>query len=265
MKPLYIPHPWALYSQKLKSRIVSPRFQGQLSSPKAQERQVRLVLGKAEGVTLFWLVDEMDGVIADASFEVFGPSFLIGAAEAACELIIRKNYQQVLRISVDLLDRQMRDKSDVEAFPFDAAPFLNRILEAIENGAEQCTDIPFIESYTDSPIGVQGEETACYEGWKELSKEGQKAVIEEVIQKEIRPYIELDAGGVQVMDIIEGIQVIISYEGACTSCYAATGSTLTAIQQILRAKVWPELVVIPTLPNTHSLADNSGMKEHDFS
>ena len=36
-------------------------------------------------------------------------------------------------------------------------------------------------------------------GWKELNTEQKIAVIVEVIQKNIRPYIELDAGGIVVL------------------------------------------------------------------
>ncbi|HSX04708.1 MAG TPA: NifU family protein, partial [Rhabdochlamydiaceae bacterium] len=72
------------------------------------------------------------------------------------------------------------------------------------------------------------------------------SVIKEVVAKEIQPYIELDAGGVEVLKI-ENNQVHIAYSGSCTSCYSATGATLEAIQQLLRAKVYPELTVIPDM------------------
>ena len=57
---------------------------------------MRLVIGKegrcsdGNAVCLYLLVDENDGVIADARFQASGQSALIGAAEAACELLIRR-------------------------------------------------------------------------------------------------------------------------------------------------------------------------------
>lgn len=72
-------------------------------------------------------------------------------------------------------------------------------------------------------------------------------VIEEVMKEEIRPYIELDGGGVEVINLLNNREVIIAYEGSCTSCFSSTGATLSYIQQTLRAKVHPELIVIPNI------------------
>ncbi|MCP4265610.1 MAG: NifU family protein, partial [Candidatus Brocadiaceae bacterium] len=66
------------------------------------------------------------------------------------------------------------------------------------------------------------------------------------IDKEIRPYIELDAGGIQIHEL-KDFELFISYEGACTSCHAATGSTLSAIQNILKSRIHPDLFVTPLL------------------
>lgn len=63
----------------------------------------------------------------------------------------------------------------------------------------------------------------------------------------MRPYIALDAGGIEVINLIEDKQVIIAYQGSCTSCYSSIGTTLSYIQQTLRAKVHPDLVVIPDM------------------
>jgi NifU-like protein len=253
--PFYTPYPWALYSKKLASKIENPKFSGSFTTDKAWERGMRLVIGRegtaAQGnaVTFYWLVDETDGVIADVKFQVFGASALIGAAEAASELIIRKNYDQAKRISAELIDRQVRDKPEAEAFPSEVGGYLNLVLAAIENAADQCTDIPFADTYTTPSMMLDVSGTGEYPGWKELSIQHKIAVIEEIINKEIRPYIELDAGGVQIVDFVEDRKLIIAYQGSCTSCHSATGSTLSAIEQILRAKVSPDILVEPDLSN----------------
>jgi NifU-like protein len=196
---------------------------------------------------LYLLVDEADGIIADAKFEAFGPTALIGAAEVACELLIRKNYDQAKRLSADLIDRQVRDKNEENAFPNDVSVYLNLVLLAIEEAVKQCMDIPLSDVYVASPIISPNESNGGYPGWKELSQKQKLALIEEVIANDIRPYIELDAGGVQVVDLIDDRELIIVYQGSCTTCYSATGSTLTAIQQILRGKISPDLIVTPRL------------------
>lgn len=249
----YLPYPWAMYSKRLAQRIEHPQFIGYFLAEDVIGRGLRLVIGRegsiAEGnaVTFYWLVDEMDGVIADIKYQAFGASALIGALEAASQLLLRKNYDQAKRISADLIDREFRDKTDTEAFPPEVYGHLNLVLAAIENASGQCTDIPFDEIYTHSPLHPEQLSKGTYPGWDIFSKKEKLTVIEDVIQKEIRPYIELDAGGIQIIDFSETQELTIAYQGSCTSCHSATGSTLSAIQQILQARVHPAIRVIPDL------------------
>jgi NifU-like protein len=255
MQTYYTSLPAPFYPKKLIAKIENSKFAGSFKKDEALARQMRLVEGRfgymedGNMLILYWLVDETDGVIADVKFQAFGPSALIGAAECGCELLIRKNYDQAKRISCDLIDKQARDKPHEEAFPSTAVAFLNFVLEAIECAAEQCLDIPLAETYVAPPIDLHLEGQESYPGWIELSKSEKIAVIEAIIDREIRPYIELDAGGIQILDLLSDKEVLISYQGSCTTCYSATGATLNAIQQILRAKIDPEIVVTPDLSN----------------
>ncbi|MFS8564013.1 MAG: iron-sulfur cluster assembly scaffold protein [Rhabdochlamydiaceae bacterium] len=122
-KKFFTPFSWYNYSKKLLSRIEHPKFMGYFTPQEATARQLRLVQGRegepSQGhiLEIYLLVDENDGVIADVKFQAFGTSALIGAAEAASDILVGKNYDQAKRISADLIDRQFRDKPDVEAFP----------------------------------------------------------------------------------------------------------------------------------------------------
>lgn len=251
MKTHFLPsYPWNRFSRKLLRRIEKPSYVGLFLEEEAELKQMRLVVGKegsiSEGyaINLYLLVDKEDGIIADAKFQAFGPTALIGAADFACELMIRKTYDQARRLRADLIDKQARDVGSSPAFPDDVSVYLNFVLFAIEEATMQCMDIPLSEEYLATPV-LSTEEGKSYPGWEALSKAQQIKVIEEVIESDIRPYIELDAGGVQIVDLIEGKELIISYQGSCTTCYSATGSTLNAIQQILRAKISPSLIVTP--------------------
>jgi NifU-like protein len=249
------PFPWMRYSKKLISKIENPRCSGLFEKEQSEERGMRLAIGK-EGdqkdgneVCLFWLVDKDDGIIVDVKFQVFGQSALIGAAEAACDLLIGKNYDQAKRVSADLLDTHLRDRSDEPAFPKETYPHLNLVLGAIENAAEQCLDIPFADTYVTSPVPSQIGQISGgeYPGWMELSFKKKIIVIEEVLNNDVRPYIALDAGGIEVLNLLNDREVIIAYQGSCTSCYSAIGTTLSYIQQVLRAKVHPQLTVVPDM------------------
>lgn len=255
LKTLTQSFPWSRYSKKLSAKIDKPRCIGSFSHEESEERSMRLAIGK-EGrledgniLYLYWLVDIDDGIIVDAKFHAYGQSALIGAAEVSCEIVIGKNYDQAKRIGAELLDKQVRDKTDEPAFPKEAAPHLNLVLSAMEKASEQCAGIYLPDTYiaTPAPRDIGEVLEGGYPGWNEFSTNKKMAVIEEVIARDIRPYIELDAGGVEIINLIQDREVIIAYKGSCTSCFAATGTTLSYIQQVLKAKVHPDLVVIPDL------------------
>lgn len=259
LKALIRPFPWARYSKKLNAKISRPHCGGFFLETQSEERGMRLAKGKAgsqeEGnlVIFYWLVDPDDAIIVDARFQVYGQSALIGAAEVACELVIGKNYDQARRISATLIDKQARDKAEEPAFPEEASPHINLVLEAMDNAAALCMDIPLATNYAAPPapsdIGTVLE--GGYPGWETLSKEQKITIIEGVIAEDIRPYIEMDAGGVKILDLINESELVIGYQGSCTSCYSATGTTLSYIQKILRNKVHPSLTVTPDLSNFH--------------
>lgn len=244
IRPFY----WELFSKKLREKIDKLRYVGFFTVKLAEEKGMRYVTGREGKLCLYWLVDESDGVIADAKFQAFGPIGLIAAAEIASELVLRKNYDQVSRITADLIDQHVRDRKDMPAFPRECDAYLNQVLSALDRAVSQCLDIPFAASYDMTPIENDfGEIPGGIPGWEAFAREHKLKIIEEVIDKEIRPYIELDMGGVKVIDFNEEKEVVISYEGSCTTCHSSTGSTLTAIQKILKARVHPSLFVTPQI------------------
>lgn len=242
---------WSLFSKKMVEKILSPRNSGHFDLQESQERGVECIKGYAgfvvdgNAVAFYWLVEPSDGVIIDAKFQVFGQAALIAAAEGACELLIGKNYDQAKRISADLIDKQLRDKPEIPAFPQRTLAHLNLVLEAIESAIDKCQGIPLGSTYV-SPV-PQTEGGEGYPGWLTLSHAQKLAVIEQVLNDEIRPYVELDEGGITVQELRNDKELIIAYEGSCTSCFSAVGATLSTIQQIMQTKVHPTLVVVPNM------------------
>ncbi|MBI2742705.1 MAG: NifU family protein [Chlamydiales bacterium] len=242
-------------SKKNLSHLENALSAGHITAEEAAAKMMRLAIGREGSLELgrlvqfYLLVDPTDGVIADAKFQAFGPPELIAIADYACGLLLRKNYEQARRLSAELLDKQMRGKNEESAFSEETAWVFNQVIEAVERAAEQCMDIPIVDAYVAPPISDEemdlGEKVE-YPGWKGLSVAQKMSVIEEVIARDIRPYVELDAGGVQVVDFVGEREVLISYQGACTTCYSSTGATLNSIQQILRAKIYPDLIIVPT-------------------
>ena len=83
------------------------------------------------------------------------------------------------------------------------------------------------------------------EDFFQLEKKAQVNLIDEVMETDIRPYVALDDGNVKVKDLTKNGVVLIQYEGNCTSCHAAGSTTLSAITEILKSKIHPELQVLP--------------------
>lgn len=253
-KEFLIPFPWHRYSKKMSAKIENPRSAGYFTFEDAQRRGMRLIEGK-EGliedgneIHLYLLIDPSDGIIVDAKFQLFGQSALIAAAEAACELLIGKNYDQAKRITAELIDRHLRDKSEEPAFPEETLGHLNLVISAIEDAIDQCGDLPLPSHYVSPvPREIGDKEGGGFPGWINLDHEKKLAFIETVLDEEVRPYVELDAGGIEVLDLINERELLISYQGSCTTCFSSIGATLSTIQHILQTKVHPELKVVPNM------------------
>ncbi len=249
---LIMPFSWQGYSQKLRERILECCHMGVIASQAVLPPEMRLVIGQEGNLPqktiakFYLLVDESDGVIADARFQVFGPSVLIGLCETVCELVLRKNYQQAMRVNAEYVEKYLQDHKLKRPLPVDSEGFINLALFALEEALVQCYDIP-VEDPAQTPLSDYQEisEEESHPHFLNYTDEEKRRILETIIATEIRPYIELDAGGVEITEIRNQNEVIIRYEGACVSCYSATGATLESIQNILRARVHPSIQVIP--------------------
>lgn len=253
LEELTFGYTWAGYSKKLKEKITLGRSAGFFSLEDAKERNMRLATGKEGGVEeealvcFYLLVDETDGVIADAKFQAYGHTALIGAADTLCQLAIGKTYTQAARFSFDLLEQELKDRQKAEPFPNETVPYVHLALSALSAACDECMDIPVSDEFV-SPLPPTDFTGEGYPGFEGLSFKEKLAIIEKVLDEDIRPYIAMDAGGIEVIGFENNV-VKISYQGSCTSCYSATGATLSAIQQLLQAKVSQELTVEPDLEN----------------
>jgi NifU-like protein len=247
---------WMFYTHKLQDRVLHPKCVGYFTEKEALFKEARLAIGTEGNLTqghlvkLYLLVSQSEGVILDARFQAFGPPALIGAADAVCEMLLNKNYAQASRISADLIDKKLRDHPSIEAFSEEMYKYLNGVLFALLEATSLCQDILITAPYAHSPV-VEGRDENGNHGsnhmaaWTSYSLEEKLSVIREVIKEEIEPYIALDEGGVEVTELKDDKEVIVVYQGSCTTCFSAIGATLNAIQQILRDKVHPELIVTP--------------------
>lgn len=68
------------------------------------------------------------------------------------------------------------------------------------------------------------------------------AKINEILDRTIRPALQMDGGDLQVMGF-DGQLVTVSYQGACGSCPSSTMGTLKAIENILRDEMNMDITV----------------------
>lgn len=76
---------------------------------------------------------------------------------------------------------------------------------------------------------------------KKLTNLQKIALIQEVVEREVRPGLQADGGDLEIIDI-EGNKVIIALRGMCTGCVMA-GVTVDGIQEKLRELVSDEITV----------------------
>ncbi len=247
LKECIRPFAWSFYPRKLSDYICRFRSAGSFTQEDARASGLRFLQGEAgstkEGnfIRFYGLIDPEDGVIIDMKYRLYGEAVLIGLAEAACHLSVGKTYEAIAKITPKTMVLFLGEPED--SF-FSSEGHILLVIEALRNGVADCFDIPLPEksSPPDSP-SIEGE---GYAGYENLSLQEKIALINRVLDEEIRPYVEMDAGGVEVADL-QGNRLFINYQGSCTSCHSAVGSTLSSIRQILRARVSPDMEVIPNL------------------
>lgn len=246
-------HIWQRFSLKVQQRLQAMGSCGSFDA--STRRNMTLICPECTSgsyrLKLYWLVDPLDGTILDSRYHLFGPSALIASAEAACEWVAGKSYDVASEISADKLDGLLQDVRGKLALPAECGHFLNLAVDVILQGCQICAeqiDLPIIARKT--PLPPQGEELNLtsdpLDNWMELTQKEQLNHIERILDRDIRPYIAMDEGGVEVIDLI-GNEITIKYQGACVGCHSATGATLSSMQAMLRAQLHPELLVIPKL------------------
>lgn len=69
-----------------------------------------------------------------------------------------------------------------------------------------------------------------------LSVDDQVDLINEALEPEVYPALQMDGGGMEIMDI-EKNTVMIRYYGACSGCHIGYTATLDFIEQTLQSQI----------------------------
>lgn len=230
--------PYVLLPKILQEALSDVRCGGCFFAEETVARGMRFVTHREEtchgAFVFFWMVDPGDGILVDVRFQSRGPIIWIALLEVISRFLVGKNYDQAMRITRTLLVRELGGEDRAE---------FSSLLTAIHACAAQCCDIPLRADYTAPPVEVRDVDHIVEDFFSYTDIEKVR-LIEEILDREIRPYIAMDGGGVSLV-ALQDQKLFISYQGACTSCHASVGATLGYIQETLRRHLHPSLEVIP--------------------
>jgi NifU-like protein len=237
---------WDLYSSKMRNLILEHKHAEKCDGEKFSNEKLNC------SFRLKLEYDEEKEIVSKFAYSISGPTFMIALFEGLCSLVENKKAAKLGFIKAeDILDKveayemvTSYTDADIADYIGYISPFVNFIIESYISCIEKTIPV----KYT-TPEALKNFESSGnrIDGFAFLSKEVKLSFIEEVMEKDIRPYIALDDGNVKIKDITKNHVVLIEYEGNCTSCHASGSTTLAAITSILKAKIHPDLEVLPFL------------------
>lgn len=78
--------------------------------------------------------------------------------------------------------------------------------------------------------------------FEKLGVDEQVRLIDKILSEQVYMALEMDGGGMEIMDI-EGTDILIRYYGACGGCPISESGTLVFIQQTLQEQIDPRIQV----------------------
>lgn len=230
------------YRESFLQKAKKPRCFGAFP-PKAPD-QMRYIEATSEKIRLQICIDEQEKIIVDAKFQAYGNPFCLGFLQLLTEELLRKNLMQARRLQENLFFSKIYSKKNTQPTDQEKST-MKKAFAVLQMCLEQTQDLVSDLQYV-TPFSLQDVTKEEEISWETLSHKEKLGWIHTILEKDIRPYLALDEGNV-LIKALENDQLHIQYEGSCTTCYAATGSTLQAIEGILRKKLSMTICVIPDL------------------
>ena len=237
---------WDLYSSKMRKQITEHKHAKKCHGKQFSDEK----LGIHYNIDILYNAERQ--MFTEMKYCLKAPTFMIALLEALAELILEKDIKKVSKVRADdLLNAisayevaDLYEDADVGDYIRFISRYVNHLLDSYTEIVNELVPRQFT---TPDALIDFSKEGSGIEGFFELEKEHQIQFIEEVMEKDIRPYVALDEGNVKVKDLTKNGIVLIQYEGNCTSCNASGSTTLSAITSILKAKIHPTIEVLPYL------------------
>jgi len=272
------------YTDKVKDHFLNPRNVGVIEDADGVGEVGSLACGDA--LTLYFKLDG-EGRIADARFQTFGCASAIASSSALTEMIKGKTLEEASRITNDdiaaYLGELPREKMHCSVMGQEA---LHKAIAHYRGEAEaplEGTIVCECFGVTDRAIEASVREHHLKEieditgflkaggGCGKCHGEIQRIIdrvhgaapppppprpltniqkirlIEETLEREIKPALKQDGGDIQLVDV-EGDRVLVNLRGTCAGCSAAEVTLKSYVEAKLRELVAPSLVVEEVRP-----------------
>lgn len=266
------------YSDKVKDHFLNPRNAGDIENANAVGEVGSMACGDA--LKLMMKVDE-NGKIQEAKFQTFGCASAIASASALTEMLKGKTVEEAEKITnqdiadylgglpkekmhCSVLGRQALEQA-ISSYKGEAAKkqegeivcecFGVTDLE-IEKAIKEnnLTTVEEVTNFTKAGGGCENCHDTIREIIARVRAEERPAVrpklsniqkirmIEETIEREIRPSLQHDGGDIELIDVV-GNRVLVATRGSCAVCKASQQTLKNFVELKLRELVWPDLVV----------------------
>lgn len=266
------------YTDKVKEHFLHPRNVGEIENPDGIAEVGSLACGDA--LKLTFKLDE-NKRIADAKFKTFGCASAIASSSALTEIIKGMTLEEALKVSNRDIAKYLGGLPDEKMHcSVMGKQALEKAIEnyrgtpALEAGAKiicECfgvtdkeietavrennlSSVEEVTNYTKAGGGcggchdaialiidrVKAEPKAQVE--PRLTNLQKIRLIEETIDNEIRPSLRHDGGDLELIDVV-GSRVIVATRGACATCKASGITLKNFVEQRLKERVSPEIIV----------------------
>jgi NifU-like protein len=266
------------YTDKVKEHFLNPRNVGEIENPDGVAEVGSLACGDA--LKLTFKLDE-NKKIKEAKFKTFGCASAIASSSALTEIIKGMTVEEALKVTnqdiakylgglpdekmhCSVMGKQALEKAIENYKGVPAAQTGAKIIcecfgvtdKEIEQAIREnnLSSVEEVTNYTKAGGGCGG----CHDEIQKIidrvksepkSDSKQKLtniqkirLIEETLEREIRPSLKHDGGDIELIDVI-GNRVIVATRGACATCKASDITLKNFVEHRLRELVSPDLVI----------------------
>ena len=266
------------YTDKVKEHFLNPRNVGEVENPDGIAEVGSIACGDA--LKLSFKLDE-NKRIKDIKFKTFGCASAIATSSALTEMVKGMTLDEAMKVTnqdiaaylgglpqekmhCSVMGKQAMEKA-IENYkggpPAEpAAQIICECFGVTEREIEQAvrennlSTVEEVTNYTKAGGGCGGCHDAIRQIIERVRAEAAPAarpklsniqkikMIEETIDREIRPSLKKDGGDIELVDVI-GNRVLVATRGTCATCKAADITLKHFVELKLRDFVSPELVI----------------------